>query len=46
MRKKSPFNENCRNIRELVYAAADRYPENNAFQVKVNGTIQSVMETT
>lgn len=42
MRKKSPFNENCRNIRELVYAAADRYPENNAFQVKVNGTIQSV----
>ena len=45
MRTKSPFDENCRNIRELVYAAAARCPENNAFKIKVNGEIQSVTFT-
>ena len=45
MRTKSPFDENCRNIRELVYAAAARCPENNAFKIKVNGEIKSVTFT-
>lgn len=42
MRTKSPYDETCKNIRELVYSAAKRYPENPAFKVKKSGVITTV----
>lgn len=39
MKKKSQFDETCKDIRELVYAAAARCPANNAFKIKVKGEI-------
>ena len=42
MKKKSQFDETCRDIRQLVYGAASRYPANNAFKVKVNGEIRCI----
>ena len=34
MREKPIYDPNCKNIRELVYSAAKRYPENLAFKYK------------
>lgn len=42
MRKKSQFDDTCKDIRELVYAAATRCPANNAFRVKVDGQIENI----
>ncbi len=39
MREKSQFDNNCKNIRELIYSVATRLPENNAFKIKVKGQI-------
>lgn len=39
LKKSTPYDANCRNIRDLVYNAADRYPDRPAFKVKVNGEI-------
>ena len=39
LKKSTPFDPNCRNIRDLVYNAADRYPDRPAFKIKVNGEI-------
>ncbi len=42
LKKSTAYDPNCRNIRDLVYNAADRYPDRPAFKVKVNGEIVSV----
>ena len=42
LKKSTPFDPNCRNIRDLVYNAADRYPDRPAFKIKVNGEIVPV----
>ena len=39
LKKSTAYDPNCRNIRDLVYNAADRYPDRPAFKVKVNGEI-------
>lgn len=39
LKKSTIYDPNCRNIRDLVYNAADRYPDRPAFKVKVNGEI-------
>ncbi len=42
LKKSTAYDPNCRNIRDLVYNAADRYPDRPAFKVKVNGEIVPV----
>ena len=37
--KSTPFDPSCKDIRELVYSAAARYPANYAFKVKKKGEI-------
>ena len=39
LKKSTAYDPNCKNIRDLVYNAADRYPDRPAFKVKVNGEI-------
>ena len=39
LKKSTAYDPNCRNIRDLVYNAADRYPVRPAYKVKVNGEI-------
>ena len=39
LKKSTAYDPNCRNIRDLVYNAAARYPDRPAFKVKVNGEI-------
>ncbi|MBR6584708.1 MAG: AMP-binding protein [Firmicutes bacterium] len=40
--KSTAYNPDCKNIRELVYGAAERYPDRPAFRIKVKGEIQTV----
>lgn len=39
LKKSTSYDPNCRNIRDLVYNAADRYPDRPAFKIKVKGEI-------
>jgi len=39
LKKSTAYDPNCKNIRDLVYNAADRYPDRPAFKVKVKGEI-------
>ncbi len=42
LKKSTIYDPNCKNIRDLVYSAANRYPDRPAFKVKVNGEIKPI----